>query len=330
MDKRYQVFVSSTYEDLQEERRDVMQVLLKMNCIPTGMELFPAADDDSLTLIRRFIAECDYYIVLVAGRYGSVDARGKSYTETEYDFAAEAGIPTLPFLHGDPASIPAGRSEATDQGKASLLAFRGKIESARHAKYWTSPKELAGEVALAMMSIMKLKPRTGWVRADLIPDEGAAQEMLKLKNRIEDLEKKLAEASAAPPSGTEELAQGDECIQLTFSFLDGHGWGEQSFSFTWNELLLLMGPILLTAGTEGQLKGKLQHYLIHRVKDNGGADLTSVTVRDEDFQRVKVQFCALCLIEQRDKAIWSLTSYGETVLMKVGAIRSRKATKPDL
>ena len=41
-EKRYQVFVSSTYEDLQEERREVMQALLELDCIPAGMELFPA------------------------------------------------------------------------------------------------------------------------------------------------------------------------------------------------------------------------------------------------------------------------------------------------
>jgi hypothetical protein len=41
MDKRYQVFVSSTYEGLHEERREVMQSLLALDCIPTGMELFP-------------------------------------------------------------------------------------------------------------------------------------------------------------------------------------------------------------------------------------------------------------------------------------------------
>lgn len=40
MDKRFQVFVSSTYEDLQEERREVMQALLELDCIPAGMELF--------------------------------------------------------------------------------------------------------------------------------------------------------------------------------------------------------------------------------------------------------------------------------------------------
>ena len=52
MDKRYQVFVSSTFEDLQEERREVMQALLSLDCIPTGMELFPAADDESWELIK--------------------------------------------------------------------------------------------------------------------------------------------------------------------------------------------------------------------------------------------------------------------------------------
>src|ERR1035437_5854351 len=102
MDKRYQVFVSSTYEDLQEERREVMQALLALDCIPTGMELFSAADEDSWSLIERFISECDYYVVIVGGRYGSVAPDGKSYTEMEYDYAVKAGIPVLAFLHKDP------------------------------------------------------------------------------------------------------------------------------------------------------------------------------------------------------------------------------------
>lgn len=38
MEKKYQVFVSSTYEDLQEERKKVMEALLQMNCFPVGME----------------------------------------------------------------------------------------------------------------------------------------------------------------------------------------------------------------------------------------------------------------------------------------------------
>ncbi|HTW67536.1 MAG TPA: DUF4062 domain-containing protein [Bryobacteraceae bacterium] len=98
MEKRYQV---STFEDLQDERREVMQALLSLDCIPTGMELFPAADDDSWELIKRFIAGCDYYVVIVGGRYGSVGPDGKSYTEMEYDYAVDAGLPVLAFLHKD-------------------------------------------------------------------------------------------------------------------------------------------------------------------------------------------------------------------------------------
>ena len=78
MDKRYQVFVSSTFEDLQEERKEVMQALLELDCIPAGMELFPAADEAQWTLIKRVIDDCDYYLVIVGGRYGSVNDEGMS------------------------------------------------------------------------------------------------------------------------------------------------------------------------------------------------------------------------------------------------------------
>lgn len=71
METRYQVFVSSTYEDLKAERQEVMHALLELDCIPAGMELFPAANEDQWSLIKKVIKECDYYIVISAGRYGS-------------------------------------------------------------------------------------------------------------------------------------------------------------------------------------------------------------------------------------------------------------------
>ena len=62
MDKRYQVFISSTYTDLKEERRAVIQTVIEADCIPAGMELFPAADEEQLTFIKRVIDDCDYYL----------------------------------------------------------------------------------------------------------------------------------------------------------------------------------------------------------------------------------------------------------------------------
>src|SRR5438067_11660380 len=98
MEKRYQVFVSSTYADLADGRREVVQALLQMDCIPAGMELFPAADEEQLQFIRRVIDDCDYYVLILAGRYGSVDTGGVSYTEREFDYALSQNIPILAFV----------------------------------------------------------------------------------------------------------------------------------------------------------------------------------------------------------------------------------------
>jgi Domain of unknown function (DUF4062) len=60
----YKVFVSSTFLDLREERAEVQKALLKLNCLPVGMELFPAADDDTWEFIKEQINDSDYYVVL--------------------------------------------------------------------------------------------------------------------------------------------------------------------------------------------------------------------------------------------------------------------------
>lgn len=81
MDKRYQVFVSSTYMDLVEERLEVIKALLELDCIPCGMEYFPAASEESWSYIASLIDQCDYYVVIVGGRYGSTTEEGISFTE---------------------------------------------------------------------------------------------------------------------------------------------------------------------------------------------------------------------------------------------------------
>ena len=87
MDKRYQVFVSSTYADLKEERRAIIQTVIELNCIPAGMELFPASNEEQFSFIKRVTDDCDYYLLVIAGRYGSVGTDGISYTEKEFDYA---------------------------------------------------------------------------------------------------------------------------------------------------------------------------------------------------------------------------------------------------
>src|SRR5690242_4840716 len=175
MEKRYQVFVSSTYEDLREERQEVIQALLELDCIPCGMELFPAADEDQWSLIKRVIDDCDYYIVIVAGRYGSIAEDGKSYTQKEYEYAVEKDIPIAGFLHGEPGNIASSKTEPTEEGRTKLDQFRTSVRK-RHCRLWTSPKDLSGVVSRSMAWATKTKPRIGWVRANMLLGDNAAQE----------------------------------------------------------------------------------------------------------------------------------------------------------
>ncbi len=238
MEKRYQVFVSSTFEDLQEERREVMQALLSLDCIPTGMELFPAADEESWELIKRFIAGCDYYVVIVGGRYGSRGPSGKSYTEMEYDYAVEAVLPVLAFLHKEPGIIAANKTESSEDGRAALKAFREKIEARKHANCWRVAEGLSGLVAISMSRLKTIRPRVGWVRADQVPDEGAAQEILRLRTKIDELETHIANTEMTAPEGAEGLAQGEETISIRFKDEGPRETSLRVVTLSWNRFFL--------------------------------------------------------------------------------------------
>lgn len=102
--KIYQVFVSSTYTDLKDERSAVEQVLISSDCLPIGMERFPSSNLKQFEYIKSVLKYVDYYILIIGGRYGTINEEtGLSYTEMEYDFAVEQEIPILVFLKDDSA-----------------------------------------------------------------------------------------------------------------------------------------------------------------------------------------------------------------------------------
>lgn len=120
MDKRYQVFISSTFADLEDERKEVMEAIIDLNCFPAGMEMFPAVDMQQFEYIKNIIEESDYYVLIIAGKYGSLDSDGISFTEKEYDYACEKKIPILAFIRGNIDNIPSKDIE-TDQDKYKNL-----------------------------------------------------------------------------------------------------------------------------------------------------------------------------------------------------------------
>lgn len=341
MDKRYQVFVSSTYEDLRIERQEVMQALLELDCIPCGMELFPAADEDQWSLIKRVIDECDYYLVICAGRYGTLASTGSSYTEMEYRYAIETGKPTLAFLHKEPKNLPAGKCEQTDDGRAKLLAFRASL-SQKVCKFWEGPSELGSVVSRSLVRLIKQSPGVGWVRSNELVDGAAATEVLRLRRHIEELEAKLAAARNSAPPGSEVLSQGDEeyAVDYHFDSIDANSrswaWSLQ-IDLSWDEIIYDVGPYLIDEASEAVLRSAMNRMVQARSRQQRAADdqlkgqknLRNFRVDDHDYQTIKIQLRALGLISKSEKnrsvkdagSYWTLTPYGDQVLTSLRAIR---------
>jgi len=161
MEIKYQIFVSSTYEDLKEERSIVMETILKLEQIPIGMEMFNAGDEEQWELIKRTIDNSDYYLVIIGNRYGSTASDGLSYTEKEYRYAVETGKPVLTFIKKKD-DIPSCESLEKQYHLQQFMEHaKGKI-----ASFWSNKDELGRLVASSVHSIIKRKPGTGWIKAD--------------------------------------------------------------------------------------------------------------------------------------------------------------------
>lgn len=187
MDKRYQIFISSTFSDLKKERNKVMQTIMSLDCIPAGMELFPAMDEEQFEFIKRIIDDCDYYLLIVGARYGSMDENGVSYTEKEYDYAVSKGIPVLAFLHQDISSLPIKKTDSDLELRNKLDTFCKKVKTGRLIQYWRNADDLNAKVAVSLPKTIKVYPRIGWVRANLQSNAESLQQINQLHKEISEL-----------------------------------------------------------------------------------------------------------------------------------------------
>lgn len=169
MEKKYQVFISSTFTDLMNERREIYNAILAAGCFPAGMESFVATDDEQFSVIKKVIDLCDYYVLIIGGRYGSInDKTGISYTEMEYDYAISKGIPVLVFARNNIDKLPDDLKELDSQKKEKLIMFKNKAMKNRLASMWDDINDLKFKVAMSIVSAIRDIERPGWIRGDSI------------------------------------------------------------------------------------------------------------------------------------------------------------------
>lgn len=335
MDRRHQVFVSSTFNDLKNERSEIMQALLELDCFPAGMELFPATSATAWELIKGVIDDSDYYCLVIGGRYGSVDAEGVGYTEKEYDYAIDQGKPVMVFLHKAPGTIVAQKTENTDEGKAKLETFRKKVEAAYHCKYWTSAEELGGQVSRSLIVLRRSFPSHGWVPGKFATDEMLGVENATLKARVSQLEADLMMATRKPNAKpADDLSSGSDSHGHTVSFVvdDSKKHITEIITVTWDTILAYVGTNLLGECTQEDFVARLILCFYHAIKKDdrweevkhGSISVPFVT-RDEILVQLRALGYVANGIKRRavadQKVYWKLTEDGEARLIQVQAVK---------
>jgi hypothetical protein len=330
MEVKHQVFVSSTYRDLEEERRSVIHALLELDCIPAGMELFPATDEDAWSLIKEVIDGCDYYILVIAAKYGSIGPTGVSYTEMEFDYAVAQDKPIIAFLHENPEALPSARCEKSEPIQQMLAKFRDKA-NARHCKFWTSPEDLGGKVSRSLVQLRKRHPSPGWVPGKFATTEAMLREIQELRAKLAQCELDAVLGSSAAPVGAANLAQGSDKFELDVKLKSAEKGAAKSttLSVSWDLLFSYVGPSALNECTDEELMEKVQlayfHAIDPAIRDINHFDSLVLPYVFED--RIRVQFQALGLMAPGSRRrpvsdgrkYWRLTPYGEKYLLSITA-----------
>lgn len=170
-EKKYQIFISSTFTDLKEERQAAVQAILKKGHIPAGMELFTAGDKSQWEVIKEWIDDSDIYLLILGGRYGSIDkSTGFSYTEMEYNYAIEKGKPffalslTDEILDKKPIEI----IKDFDLKNSKYIAFKEKIKT-KMCSFPNNIDQLKNEINYSLDNLISKNKNKmqGWIKGNI-------------------------------------------------------------------------------------------------------------------------------------------------------------------
>jgi len=198
MDKKLQVFISSTFVDLKEERQAAVQAILKAGHIPAGMELFTAGDKSQMETIKRWIDESDIYMLILGGRYGSIEpTTSLSYTELEYDYAVEKEKPLFAVVITEGAldkKVKANGLDCIERSQPAALAeFRKKV-LANISSFFEDSKDIKLSVHETIGDFMGRYQFSGWVRGDTVVDTAPLlDEIKRLTTQRNEFETQLAD-----------------------------------------------------------------------------------------------------------------------------------------
>lgn len=224
--KRLQVFVSSTYDDLRNERQAAVEAILTAGHIPAGMELFTSGDESQMEVINQWIDESDVYLLILGGRYGSIEPKtGKSYIHLEYEYALDREKPLFACVIKGAALEDRVRAYGTSVFETAnpqkLEEFRGLVLT-KLVRFWEDAKDIKIAIGETLSQFSRRDDLTGWVRVSQEANMPAlADELARLSKENAQLRSQITKEEAINGLSFDELKALLENKGL-LSFLEGN------------------------------------------------------------------------------------------------------------
>ncbi|MND34516.1 hypothetical protein D3C80_251350 [compost metagenome] len=155
-----------------------------------------------MEVIKRWIDESDVYMLILGGRYGSVEtATGVSYTELEYDYARQQSKPIFSVVITEEALAERvkkhGATVIETNYPNELKQFREKVLTLMCA-FYSDIKDIKLSIHESMAEYKNDISLKGWVSYDRLKDNAAlSDEVNRLLNENVALKKQL-ESSEIP------------------------------------------------------------------------------------------------------------------------------------
>jgi hypothetical protein len=194
--RKLQIFLSSTYEDLSDQRLTAMEAILAAGHIPAAMEQFAPGDETAWEKITAWIDESDAFILILGGRYGSIEPKsGKSYVQLEYEYVVEKKKPFFALVVGDTHHEQRLREFGSRvderEHQQKYKEFKGIVKQ-RLCGFWNDKKDIKAAIFQKLPEWAQRADLTGWVRSDEAADPEVTNELARLSQENSELRAKTA------------------------------------------------------------------------------------------------------------------------------------------
>ncbi|WP_111858059.1 DUF4062 domain-containing protein [Acinetobacter sp. CFCC 10889] len=324
LDKRYQVFITTSGKEMQPERMIVSQTLIGMGFFSWGLEQRTPL---STAFARRQIDDCDYVLLLLGSQYGEQSVSGVSYMHLEYIYAVTKQKPIIVFLHETPELREDVLQESRAELKEKFYEFRNQLQrEVEQVITYRTLRDLELSVRSYMPQMLERYPVVGWVRP---------QNIQVLQDEIDRLKTQLAQVkhTQAPKETDPFLTLPKVSIHDVFNFdYRVHAYQDGNFKemnpireMTWIEILKVLSVEFRETTLEDSFSKVLNEYL----NKSGLADVQVFMPRAHAVARAQINVRALHTIKQqmrqndwiapigrddRQRMLWQITMKGLRLL----------------